>query len=152
MPTLTAALVALQLFVVLFIALHDWVSLGPLNDIAAVQAADPKAKLIAVTALSTLPFAFGLVASITHLSTGFPMWLIWFLWITYGAAFYGLLRAWWIPYLLIADPVRAARYQTMFSHTHAFLPARNGIRPNTLHVILHAVILAILALLFALSR
>jgi hypothetical protein len=35
----------------------------------------------------------------------------------------------------------------MFGNTHAFLPARNGVRPNTLHVILHASTLAMLVLL-----
>jgi hypothetical protein len=39
----------------------------------------------------------------------------------------------------------------MFSRTHAFLPVRNGIRPDTLHVTLHVVILAIVLLLAAIS-
>jgi hypothetical protein len=38
---------------------------------------------------------------------------------------------------------RAARYQAKFGRTHAFLPARDGIRPNTLHVILHVATLVI---------
>jgi len=58
-----------------------------------------------------------------------------------------MLRAWWVPYLAMADDVRAKRYEAMFSHTHAFLPVRNGIRPNTLHVTLHVVIVAIVILL-----
>jgi hypothetical protein len=39
----------------------------------------------------------------------------------------------------------------MFARTHAFLPERNGMRPNTLHVVLHASTLATLLLLAALS-
>lgn len=35
----------------------------------------------------------------------------------------------------------------MFGNTHAFLPARNGIRPNTLHVILHLATLASVVIL-----
>jgi hypothetical protein len=46
---------------------------------------------------------------------------------------------------------RAARYQAMFGQTHAFLPERNGIRPNTLHVILHAATLTTLVVLGALT-
>jgi hypothetical protein len=38
----------------------------------------------------------------------------------------------------------------MFGTTHAFLPERNGIRPNTLHVILHILTLATLVVLGAL--
>ncbi len=69
--------------------------------------------------------------------------------IIYGALFLGELAAWWIPYLRGADPARVQRYQAMFGRTHAFLPKRNGIVPNTAHVILHvwtliALVLAIL--------
>ena len=65
-------LIALQIFVVLFIALHDWIPLGTLNDVNAVQAIDSRCKLILVTLVSTLPFAFGLVASICFARVGFP--------------------------------------------------------------------------------
>ena len=61
------------------------------------------------------------------------------------------LRAWWIPYLLVKDDARATRYQLRFAGTHAFLPERNGIRPDTLHVTLHVVILIIIILLSVLS-
>jgi hypothetical protein len=79
------------------------------------------------------------------------MWLMWWLWISYGFGLYGMLAAWWAPYLLVADPVRAARYQERFAHTHAFLPTRNGIRPDTLHVCFHAVFLVLLVLLGVLT-
>jgi hypothetical protein len=138
---------ACQLFVVLFIALHDWIPLGELNNLPAVRAADPTGKLVFVTVLSTLPFAIGFAASAYHASTGFPMWLMWWLWISYMAVIYGVLRAWWVPYLLVKDPARAARYQTRFVHTHAFLPTRNGIRPDTLHVAFHVVVILLLILL-----
>ena len=150
---LVIALIALQAYVVVFIALHDWIPLGRLNDIAAVQAEDPRGKLIAVTVLSAAPFAVGLAASIVFTGGGrFPGWLNWWLWISYGAAVLGMLRAWWVPYLLFPEPTRAARYQAMFGRTHAFLPVNNGIRPNTLHVSLHLTVLAIVALLAFRSR
>lgn len=63
----------------------------------------------------------------------------------------GELEAWWIPYLFRSQPERAERYQVMFGDTHAFLPARNGIRLNTLHVTLHAATPTTLILLGALT-
>jgi dihydrodipicolinate synthase/N-acetylneuraminate lyase len=87
------------------------------------------------------------VASIFYLGRTYPSWLFWWLWISYILLFIGELQAWWVQYFLAPDAVRAARYQVMFGNTHAFLPARNGIRPNTLHVILHAATLAILIVL-----
>ncbi len=148
---LTDALIALQVFQVLFLALHDWVQIGRLNDVAAVQAADPPGKLLATTLYSTLPFAFGLVASLLNSGAAFPAWLMYYLWISYAILFCGQLRAWWVPYLLRHEPARAARYQAMFGNTAAFLPPRHGITPNTLHIILHGATLATLIVLGALS-
>jgi len=140
-----------QLFVVLFIALHDWLPLGRLNNLAGIRAVDTTRRLVVVTVLSTLPFAIGLAASVYYARTGFPMWVMVWLWISYGTGAYGMLRAWWIPYLLIRDPVRAARYQQRFANTHAFLPARNGIRPDTLHVCFHVVLVVLIILLCILT-
>ena len=63
--------------------------------------------------------------------------------------FAGELRAWWIPYLVTNEPVRAERYRKMFANTHSFLPPRNGIVPNTLHVILHAATLVMLLAVYS---
>ena len=59
----------------------------------------------------------------------------------------GELTAWWIPYLTRPQPARAARYRLMFGRTHAFLPERHGIVPNTLHCLLHLATVATLAIL-----
>jgi hypothetical protein len=66
------------------------------------------------------------------------MWL----WITYGLFLFGMLRAWWIPYLVRPDAERAARYQIIFAGTHSFLPRRNGIVPDTLHTVFHVAVVA----------
>jgi hypothetical protein len=139
----TGLAVALQAYVVLFVALHDWAPLGHFNDVKAVRAIEPAGRLIAVTILSTLPFAFGLAESLAHFSS-FPGWLTMYLWISYGAAAYGMLRTWWAPYLLFEEPARAKRYQAMHGRTHAFLPLHNGMRPNTLHVTVHLAVVAML--------
>jgi len=129
------AVLVLQCFHVAFLALHDWIPLGPLNDVEAVRAENSTAKLLRVTLVSTLPFAFGLAASFYYLGheRGYPGWLLIYLGISYGLLFLGKLQAWWIAYFFRAEP-RASRYQAMCCKTHAFLPEQNGIRPNTLHV------------------
>ena len=141
------ALFALQVFHVLFLALHDWIPHGGLNDVKAVRAQNSRGKLLSGTLISTTPFAFGLVASALRLGQPYPAWLLYYLSISYALLFIGELQAWWIPYFFRPDPGRAARYRAMFGNTHAFLPARNGIRPNTLHIILHLATLATLILL-----
>jgi hypothetical protein len=150
-PTVTGALIALQCFVVLFVGLHNWIPLGSLNDVKAVRSVFPTGKLLVTTLTNFTPAAIGLAGSVFYFRRGFPGWLFWFLWIFYGLACYGSLKAWWIPYLFRAEPERAARDQVMYGSTHAFLPERNGVRPNTLHFIFDVATLAILGLLAVLT-
>ncbi len=151
MNLVLAAFLGCQLFVVLFIALHDWIPLGKLTHLPGIRAADTRGRLLLVTGISALPFAVGFAASAHYAAAGLPMWLMWWLWISYATGVYGMLRAWWVPYLLIEDRARATRYQERFAHTHAFLPIRNGIRPDTLHVCFHAVLVTSLILLAVLT-
>ena len=142
-----AALVALQSCQVIFLAIHDWVPLGRLNDVRAVRSQDTPVRLATVTLIQTLPFAFGLLYSVLYLGRQYPGWLLRWLLISYAILLFGQLRAWWIPYLLSPEPKRAERYRLMFSNTHSFLPRRNGIVPNTAHILLHAATVATLCVL-----
>lgn len=141
------ALLPLQFFQVLFLAVHDWIPLGRLNDVQAVRRADSTPRLAMVTAIQTVPFLVALIASLQHLGRPYPVWLFKLLWISYGILLLGQLRAWWIPYLLHPEPARAARYQVLFGNTHTFLPSRNGLVPNTAHLLLHLATAATLLLL-----
>ena len=146
------ALLVLQTFHVLFLGLHDWIPLGKLNDVEAVRAANSISKLLLGTLISTVPFAFGWAASVHYFGRTYPGWLWIWLWASYALLLFGELQAWWVPYLLRPESQRAARYDAMFGRTHAFLPAHNGIRPNTLHVILHTATLLTLAFLWLTTR
>jgi len=53
--------------------------------------------------------------------------------------------------LFHSEPERAKRYRMVFGATHAFLPERDGIRPNTLHLILHLATLTTLIVLGTLT-
>jgi hypothetical protein len=143
------ALVALQAFQVLFLWVHDWVPLGRLNDVDAVRSADSTHRLVLVTIIQSAPFTIGLLFSLLNFGRAYPHWLYNCLWISYGLLFLGQIRAWWIPYLIKAEPDRAARYQVMFGKTHSFLPPRNKIVPNTAHILLHLATAATLILLLA---
>lgn len=131
-------LIALQFVQVTVLWLHDWLPMGPLNDVRRVQAEDTRARLVRVTLIQSIPYTLGLVFSITYRQTHHPRWIWDWLWVSYLLLFAGELRAWWLPYLVRPEPERAARYVKMFGGTHAFLPVRNGIAPNTLHCLLHA--------------
>jgi hypothetical protein len=139
---------ALQAFQVLFLWIHDWIPLGRLNDVAAVRSQDTPRRLIIVTLIQSVPFTIGLVFSAKYFGHPYPSWLTKWLWISYGILLGGQLRAWLVPYFGKAEPKRAERYQKMFGNTHSFFPERNGIKPNTVHVLLHLSTAATLVVLF----
>jgi hypothetical protein len=146
-PLVEIILLTLQLFQVLFLWLHDWIPLGRLNDVIAVRSQDTTLRLLVVTLIQSVPFTIGLLFSVLHLGQPYPHWLYMWLWISYGLIFVGQLRAWWVPYLLYPEPGRAARYQIIFGNTHRFLPTRNGLVPNTAHIMLHLATAATLLVL-----
>jgi hypothetical protein len=137
----------LQSFQVATLLLHDWIPLGPLNDLRAARREHTLQAMALGTAISSIFPSIGLVLSLIYLKSGWPGWLHIYLLAAYGFLFVGELEAWWIPYLVWRQPKRAARYEVMFGNTCAFLPPRNGIRINTLHFLLHAATLATLLLL-----
>jgi hypothetical protein len=94
------ALLALQCFVVLFVALHNWIPLGTLNNVKGVRVEFPTGKLLVTTLINFTPFAIGLAATAFYFGRVYPGWVFWWLWITYGLACYGSFTAWWMPYLL----------------------------------------------------
>ena len=145
---LEISLIALQAFQVAFLWIHDWIPLGRLNDVAAVRRADSLQRLMIVTLVQSTPFTVGLIFSAKYFGNVYPHWLVMWLWISYALLFIGQLQAWWVPYLFKADPERALRYQQMFGNTHSFLPERNGIVPNTAHILLHLATAATLLTLF----
>jgi hypothetical protein len=142
----------LQALVVTFLLLHDWIPLGRFSNIAAIHNEDSLQRRIFVTLLPALPAAIGLFYSAKYYGRAYPDWLEMLLWISYGVFVFGLLRAWWIPYLLVPDPARAARYQIIFANTHTFLPKRNGMAPDTLHTLFHLVTVATVIALFMRDR
>jgi hypothetical protein len=143
---------ALQTFVVVFLLFHDWIPLGRLNNLTAIRGQDTRLHRVFVTLLPGVPAAIGLFFSARHFGQSYPDWLEMLLWITYSVFIVGMLRAWWIPYLVLPDAERAARYQIIFAGTHSFLPRRNGMAPDTLHTVFHLVTLSTLVALVIRDR
>jgi hypothetical protein len=137
----------LQACVVAFLLLHDFIPLGRLNNLTAIRSQDTLSHQLWVTLIPVVPSALGLYLSAQHIGQPYPFGLVLLLWITYVTLAVGILQAWWIPYLLLPNPQRAARYQVIFRGTHTFLPTRNGIAPDTLHTVFHLFLFATLFLL-----
>jgi len=141
------ALVALQALQLVFLSVHDWVPLGRFNDLEGVRRENTYREIVDITLIGAVPVTIGLAACLFFWRDPYPLWLHVWLWGTYGLLLAGATRAWWVPYLGRKDEARAKRFRTMFGSTHSFLPVRNGIAPNTLHVAFHMLLLATLTLL-----
>jgi len=137
----------LQVFNVAFLLLHDWIPLGRLNNLSAIRSQDKLSRSVFVTLLPLVPAVICLFYSARYFGQPYPDWIAMWLWITYGLFFLGLLRAWWVPYLVLRDLERAARYRIIFANTHSFLPQHNGMAPDTLHTLFHIAIAATLLVL-----
>jgi hypothetical protein len=150
--SLDITFLALQTVVTAFLLLHDWIPLGRLSNLAAIRGQDSLSHRAFVTLLPAIPAAIGLFFGARYFGQTYPNWLEMLLWITYGLFLFGMLRAWWIPYIFRTDQQRAARYQVIFAGTHSFLPRRNGMAPDTLHTLFHLATLATVVLLFLRDR
>jgi hypothetical protein len=93
-PEIEMVLLALQVFQVCFLWVHDWIPLGRLNDVAAVRSQDTKRRLVTVTLIQSVPWTIGLCFSLLHFRRPYPEWLHDWLVISYGMLFIGQIRAW----------------------------------------------------------
>lgn len=139
-------LLLLQAFHLLVLLLHDWVPLGRLNNVRAMQAAHPRHLLLIGTLVSSLLPGIGFALSLLHPGL-WPLWLVLYLAGAYLFLFIGEIEAWWAGYFFGYRRDRAASYGVMYGRTLAFLPERHGICPNALHVALHGATLLTLVTL-----
>src|SRR5580693_6545988 len=68
-------LLALQVFQVLFLWVHDWIPLGRLNDVAAVRRLDTRGRLVTVTLIQSVPWTIELCFSLLYFKRPYPDWL-----------------------------------------------------------------------------
>lgn len=130
------------IFIFLLMIVHDFVPLGPFNDVEAILNDRPLKELIFVTVVNAGQILLIIIGVLFFIGKKYPiiikLWLI----IHQSCIFIGALIAWWIPYIFgIGAEQRAERYQEMFGNTHSFLPIMNGIVPNTIYTIFHFTLL-----------
>ena len=121
-------------------ALHDTVPLGRWNNLAHFKQEIPLARRVRGSVMN----------SVTAGAVVLLFWLGWMrggdmagdwrmtLLITLGVMVYMEFGAWWRPYLFGATPAIVEKLRPNWEGTYAFLPVKNGIRPNTMHCIMHA--------------
>ncbi len=126
-------------------ALHDWISIPPLNDIPALRKNHSIPGLIFATMMSTGLVLIPLAITIAYRKYDpFPLYPAALLELFYMMLTYETLKAWWFPYFFGSTSAYKEKF-AKFKNTHTFLPRRgDNVRPNTLHVFLHLQIWACL--------
>lgn len=146
------AFFVVQAIVLIFIIAHDWVPLGPLNDVATLKTSPRVRGMKIRTATNSLLVAAALILSILWWSEPYPLAVRIAFVAIYALLFAAEIVAWWVPYFFGASPRRTKAIQSMFARTHSLLPRRpDRIVPNTAHLMLHAMMLAALLLSVAVA-
>lgn len=129
-------------FILLFMIVQDWVPIGTLNDVHAISDTRSKSELILVTLFGIVQILILMFIILKFIGRRYSIWAKLWLIIHPTIIFIGALLEWWIPYFFgYGADKRSAQYAEMFGNTHSFLPAMNGIVPNTLHSMFHAILL-----------
>jgi hypothetical protein len=141
-----------SVLITLFLLLHDWINIYPLNDLATFNPAFAKASastvntthslrdIILMTAINTSFFIIYTLILLYYWSAPFSLYAKAYL-ITCNVLFsIGIIFSWWAPYLFGFPITQVEDLHRTHGTTHAFLPpiGTNPI-PNTLHVIFHTV-------------
>lgn len=123
--------------ILLFMLFHDWVPLGSLNNVKAIQFQHTTGELIQITAIQTLSVLIVIIITLLFIGKRYPIWAKLWLDIHLGCIVVGAVTAWWVPYFFGATEEKVVEYGLMFGDTHSFVQEMNGITPNTIHVLFH---------------
>lgn len=139
--------VILQIVLLLFMILHDWISIPPFNDVEALKSSDSNfyrvlgsvinGMTVFVPLIITLKYYYQPYIPLSSLITIIAFYLL----LTVGT-----VLSWWVPYLF-GSSEKHKQHFTKFKNTYQFLPARgDNVVPNALHVVLHLQVWSCLAI------
>lgn len=134
------ASVACSSLITLFLALHDWIDIYPLNDLATFNKHCSLRNKVLMTFINTPFFIIYTGILLYYWSTPMPPYAKAYLLVCNLLFFTGIIFSWWLPYLFGWPVSQVKDLHETHGTTHAFLPAiGNNPIPNTLHVIFHLV-------------
>ncbi|MCB9493300.1 MAG: hypothetical protein H6679_03430 [Epsilonproteobacteria bacterium] len=129
--------ITLQVVLLFFMVLHDWLPLPPLNDTQAIKEAEGNWRRFVDASINGLFVFIPLLLTLKYQHAFMPFWTKVSVNLFYTILTIGTIAAWWVPYFF-GSPAKHKLHFTKFKKTHHFLPARgDNVTPNTLHVILH---------------
>lgn len=131
---------ACSCFITLFLALHDWIDLYPLNDLETFNEHCSLRNKILMTVINTPFFILYTGLLCYYWTSPFPFWASAYLMICNMLFLIGIIFSWWLPYFFGWPLSQVNELLESHGTTHTFLPRiGNNPTPNTLHVIFHLV-------------
>ncbi|GIM46656.1 hypothetical protein DNHGIG_22050 [Collibacillus ludicampi] len=82
------AFIILQIIIVLFLMIHDWVPMGTLNDVKGVLSQNTVKQNLIITLINTIPFAVGLIISLVYAGKPYPLFVKMYLVLAYGTVYW----------------------------------------------------------------
>ena len=126
--------------ITLFLALHDWIDIYPLNDLATFNKYCSLRNKILMTIVNTPFFIIYTAILLYYWSTPIPMYASAYLVACNILFLTGIIFSWWLPYLCGWPISQVQELHESHGTTHTFLPTiGNNPTPNTLHVMFHVV-------------
>lgn len=140
-----------SVLITLFLLLHDWINIYPLNDLETFNKYCSFRNKVWMTIVNTPFFIVYTLILLYYWSTPFPLYAKIYLILCnmlFGA---GILFSWWVPYFFGWPISQVQELQEMYGKTHAFLPRIDDHPvPNTLHVMFHAIFIVNMIVTFVL--
>ncbi len=126
--------------ITLFLALHDWINIYPLNDLETFNKHCSLRNKILMTIINTPFFIIYTGILLYYWSTPISSYAASYLTICNLLFFIGIIFSWWLPYFFGWPATQVKELHATHGTTHTFLPAiGNNPTPDTLHIIFHLV-------------
>jgi len=131
-----------SILITLFLLLHDWINIYPLNDLKTFNKHCSLRNKILMTIVNTPFFIVYTLILLYYWATPFPLYAKIYM-VTCNLLFMsGILFSWWFPYLFGWLLSQVQELRETYGKTHAFLPKiNNNPIPNTLHVLFHCIVI-----------
>ena len=129
-----------SILITLFLLLHDWINIYPLNDLETFNKYCSLRNKILMTIVNTPFFIIYTLLLLYYWATPFPLYVKIYLILCNILFGIGILFSWWYPYFFGWPISQVQELREAYERTHVFLPKiNNNPIPNTLHVLFHTV-------------
>jgi hypothetical protein len=140
------ALQAILAVLLLLMLVQDLVPLGRWNALRTLAVQSPLAHRVRMTAVNASTAAAALLCTLSPHYLHRGSWQHTVCTVILVCFLFGAFHSWWKPWLFGSTPAEREKLRLITTRTYTFVPERNGVTPNALHCVFHALAVAALIL------